>query len=259
LFENGAVRDSFLGHYDDLRGQVRMEIVRRHLSAVIDGSHRMRVLDIGCGDGRDCRWLADQGHSVIGLDPASAMIEQACKEHAGQAKGSLLFAQGDVETALADYGPGQFDLVLSHGVIMYQDDPAAFLARHVELARDGGKLSLLAKNADALAFRAAREASVDEAIRVLDDSNSIGHLGLATGAQTIQELSDFGFAAGATVYSWAGVRLFSDAPSDPVIEAKPDKIIELEWMAARRDPHRRTAALLHVLYLRGVDLSLLPA
>jgi len=37
----------------------------------------MRVLDLGCGTGRYCVLLAKQGASVVGVDPAVQMIEQA--------------------------------------------------------------------------------------------------------------------------------------------------------------------------------------
>jgi SAM-dependent methyltransferase len=261
LFDD-AVVDQFLAHYKDLRGRVRTEVVRRHLATVVLNNAKtpLRVLDVGCGDGRDCVWLAEQGHRVVGLDPAEAMIERARERAAGTAiAGRVEFDLGDVDSALQSFGPDAFDLVLSHGVLMYQSDPAPFVAAHVELVRRNGIVSLLAKNADAQSFRAAQEASVDEAIRLLDDSNGLGHLGLPSGAQTLQELADMAFGAGATVRSWAGVRMFSDSPSEPLREADVDKVIQLEWLASSRDPHRRTGALLHLLLLRGVDLSLLPA
>jgi len=173
--------------------------------------------------------------------------------------GRVLFEQGDAASAQDRFGLGTFDLVLSHGVLMYHDDPHQFVATHVRMLRPGGTLSLLAKNADSQPFRAAREASVDEAIRLLDDPQNVGHLGLRTGAQTLQDLAEMAFAAGATVRSWAGVRIFSDTPDDIVRGTDLEKVIQLEWLAARRDPHRRTGALLHLLLLRGIDLSLLPS
>jgi SAM-dependent methyltransferase len=262
LFDDRQVRERFLAHYDGLRGQVRTAVVRRHLTTIAARlkSARLRVLDVGCGDGRDARWLAELGHDVVAVEPSEEMLAVAAAQaHGLRAAGSIEFVHGDVSDVLALHGPESFDLVLSHGVIMYQEDPAAFVGLHVALLRDGGLLSLLAKNADALAHRAVKEASIDEAIRLLDDSQSIGHLGLSTRAQTIQELSQIGFGAGATVVSWAGVRVFTDSPSEELLETTHDRLIELEWRAARRDPHRRTAALLHVLLHRGVDLSHLPA
>ena len=262
LFDNEAVRNQFLAHYEELRGKVRREVVRRHLRAVLlDGAQGpLRVLDVGCGDGRDCLWLASLGHDVIGVDPTEGMLERAVELRDEVAvSGAVEFLRGDVDVAMRKFGAEAFDLVLSHGVLMYQDDPAPFVARHVELVRPDGMLSLLAKNADALAFRAAREASIDEAIRLLDDSQGLGHLGASVRAQTIQQLAEIGFAAGTTVRSWAGIRMFSDSPTESMLDADSDKVVELEWLASRRDPHRRAAALLHVLLLRGVDLSLLPS
>ena len=261
LFEDATVRERFLAHYDSLRGKVRTEVIRRHLQTIVLDPARapLRVLDVGCGDGRDALWLAGLGHQVIGFDASDSMLQAAEERLAEAGFAGVQFHRGDACSALSTYGAQAFDLVLSHGVLMYQQDPGAFVAEHLDLVRDNGTLSLLAKNSDALAFRAAHEASLDEAIRLLDDSQSLGHLGVPTGAQTIQRLADIGFAAGATVRSWAGVRMFTDTPSDILLQADDDKVVELEWLAARRDPYRRTAALLHVLLVRGVDLGLLPA
>jgi 2-polyprenyl-3-methyl-5-hydroxy-6-metoxy-1,4-benzoquinol methylase len=261
LFDNDEIRANYLAHFNDLRGKVRTAVVRRHLHEVglAESGRRLRILDVGCGDGRDSIWLAGLGHDVTGVDTAEGMIEAAVSGVADKdLAGSVEFVSGDVAFALDRFGPENFDLVLSHGVLMYQDDPPAFIAQHLELVRDGGLLSLLTKNADALAFRAAREASIDEAMMVLDDWSSTGHLGLTTGAHTIQNLADIGFRSGATVRSWAGVRTFSDTPTDPLLEATEEEVIDLEWSVALRDPHRRVGALLHVLLMRGVDMSLLP-
>lgn len=260
LFDRPEVRDRFLGHYETLRGQVREQIVRRHLASVaIDRAGGcLRVADIGCGAGRDTVWLAKQGHRVLALDPADSMVATTRAAVADAGVGALVDVErGAAARALEIAGAGAFDLVLSHGVIMYSDDPAAFIAEHLALTSPDGFLSLLAKNAEALVYRAVLEASLDDAMRLLDDSQSIGHLGVATTAQNVQQLSDFGMAAGATLHSWAGVRIFSDA--EAVEPADGSAMIELEWKAALRDPYRRRGALLHALLLKGVDLALLPA
>lgn len=36
-----------------------------------------KVLDVGCGSGRDTQFLRDEGHEVIGIDASSGMIEEA--------------------------------------------------------------------------------------------------------------------------------------------------------------------------------------
>jgi hypothetical protein len=112
-------------------------------------------------------------------------------------------------------------------------------------------LSVLAMNADAQSFRAVRESTVDEAIRLLDETKSIGRLGLVTHAQTFEQLSRMAAAAGATVRSWAGVRVFTDTLDEPFDHRVAEKLIELEWLASRRDPYRRVGVLLHLLLERG--------
>jgi SAM-dependent methyltransferase len=250
-FDDPRIRDPYLEHCETIRGRVRTAIVHRHLEAALAPvtTSRLRVLDVGCGDGRDAAWLAALGHEVLGLDCSRQMIGGAEDRYAATSfDGSLTFAHGTQKQALIDFGPGAFDLVLSHGVIMYQHDPRPFVAEHLALVGDGGTLSLLAKNVDALVHRAARERSVDEALRLLDGASGVGHLGVTTSAQSIQQLADFGAQSAATVRSWAGVRVFTDTRADPIAEAEDDQVIELEWRAARRDPHRQVAALLHVLY-----------
>jgi len=37
----------------------------------------VRVLDVGCGSGRDTAWLAEQGFRAVGVDLSSGMLEQA--------------------------------------------------------------------------------------------------------------------------------------------------------------------------------------
>jgi SAM-dependent methyltransferase len=261
LFADPELSGRFLDHYETLRGKVRREIVRRHLQEVVldSATWPLRVVDVGCGDGQDAIWLAAKGHDVLAVDTSPAMVERA-NENLAQAPDelSVTFSEGDVLSVLESDGESAFDLVLSHGVIMYQEDPGSFVALHLRLVKDMGMLSLLAKNTAGFVYRAAKEASVDEAMQALDDSRGLGHLGVSTGGQSIHEIASYGHEGGATVRSWAGVRIFSDSPTDVLIEEDDAKVIEFEWRAARRDPYRQTAALLHVLQLKGLDLSLLP-
>ena len=118
LFDDPEVREPYLKHYETVRGRVRTAIVQRHLQAVLSemNAESLRVLDVGCGDGRDSAWLAGLGHDVVAFDPSSEMIERARSQHcadglAGSA--SLEFRLGDHEQALAEFGPHSFDLVLT--------------------------------------------------------------------------------------------------------------------------------------------------
>ena len=65
------------------------------------------VLDIGCGDGRTSRRLAERGATVLGVDPDEFAIARA---RAGGSGGACRFRAADVlELALP---PAGFDLVV---------------------------------------------------------------------------------------------------------------------------------------------------
>jgi tellurite methyltransferase len=98
--------------------------------------HQARVLDLGCGEGRDSVFLAEQGHEVVGVDVALD----------GLRKGQLLAEDRGVRvrwvcTALPDLpARGPFDLVYSCGSIHYvaRGDRGALFARLRGLTRPGG-------------------------------------------------------------------------------------------------------------------------
>ena len=69
---------------------------------------RLRILDIGCGQGRDSLYAAAKGHDVLGIDLAPSGIqalEDAGKDLAGEVKGQV--------ADLTTYTPKQpYDLLL---------------------------------------------------------------------------------------------------------------------------------------------------
>lgn len=69
------------GAIDKYAGFVEQDPFRNglHYPAVINalGNLKQRILDVGCGDGRFPRMLADLGASVVGYDIDEKMIEQA--------------------------------------------------------------------------------------------------------------------------------------------------------------------------------------
>lgn len=52
------------------------------LLRAIEGDAPFRILDFGCGPGRDLRALCERGHAPIGLDGALPFVQMA-EEHAG--------------------------------------------------------------------------------------------------------------------------------------------------------------------------------
>ncbi len=74
-----------------------------------------RVLDLGCGEGRNAFFLAGRGHAVTAVDISAPGIEKLSALAAG--------AGLRIETAVADISryaiEGDWDLVMAHGVIDY--------------------------------------------------------------------------------------------------------------------------------------------
>lgn len=74
-----------------------------------------RVLDIGCGEGKDAVFLAKNGYLVSAFDIADAGLKKA-RELAQQNHVSIDFFKADIN----DYAPhAQFDIVFSSGVFHY--------------------------------------------------------------------------------------------------------------------------------------------
>jgi tellurite methyltransferase len=94
------------------------------------------VLDLGCGEGRDSVFLAEQRHDVVGLDLALDGLRKAAR---------LAEARGVQATwvcaALPDLPVrGPFDLVYSCGAIHYvaRGDRGELFSRLHRLTRPGG-------------------------------------------------------------------------------------------------------------------------
>lgn len=99
--------------------------------------HCRNALDIGCGDGRFARRLADRaGIAVTGIDPQHAMIERA---QAATRNPEIQFVEAD----FMQYDTHErFDLITATASLHHMPfEPA--LARMVALLRPGGILAVL--------------------------------------------------------------------------------------------------------------------
>ncbi len=96
-----------------------------------------RVADLGCGTGTLSLLLAEQGHTVTGVDFSPAMVERA------RAKAGHLaeFHVGDV--AEPPLEPAVHDVVLSRHVLWALPDPVGALTRWIGLLAPGGRLVLV--------------------------------------------------------------------------------------------------------------------
>ncbi len=90
-----------------------------------------RILDLGCSDGALGAKLADQGHSVIGVD---------VMEHDGVRDRLTDFHAADLDSGIPEAVGGDFDVVLAADVIEHVRSPATLLDQIKPLLRPGGSL-----------------------------------------------------------------------------------------------------------------------
>jgi ubiquinone/menaquinone biosynthesis C-methylase UbiE len=98
-----------------------------------------RIADLGCGTGTLSLLLAEEGHSVDGVDFSPEMVRRAVAK-VGSFPGTS-FVVGD-----AAYPPlpaASYEVVLCRHVLWVLPDPAAALARWVELLTSTGRLVLI--------------------------------------------------------------------------------------------------------------------
>lgn len=126
----------------------RLAVARLRASATPD----LTILDIGCGYGRDTRYLSTElGCGAVGLDPSPAAIEAARKEHASafrRSRGERLKAEyvvGDLERLRreADHA-GLYDVAFTCNVyhLLGPIGRREFAAALAAVTRPGGLLFL---------------------------------------------------------------------------------------------------------------------
>lgn len=241
---------------------VRQELVTRQLDEQIAGrfpvGQRLRVLDVGMGQGTQALRLLRAGHRVTGLERDARMLSAAHEALAAEPEGvreRMRIIEGDGRDTGVHFLPGSFDVVLCHGVLMYVEEPDPLVAGLARMLAPGGLLSLLVRNGDALAMRPGLSGDWRSALAAFDTTAYTNRLGLEVRADRLEALTATLAGIGAPLYAWYGVRVFTDTVPDgtppPADEDELSALLAAEERAGRTDPYRRVAALLHLCGVRG--------
>ncbi|MFE3517296.1 class I SAM-dependent methyltransferase [Streptomyces sp. NPDC059166] len=244
-----------------MRNTVRQELVARQLDEQIAArfpvGRRLRILDVGMGQGTQALRLARAGHTVTGLESDAEMLLSAREALAGEPEGireRVRLIEGDGRETGVHFLPGSFDVVLCHGVLMYVPEPDPLLAGLARMLAPGGLLSLLVRNADALAMRPGTAGDFGAALAAFDTDTYTNRLGLDVRADRLVALRATLAGIAAPLHAWYGVRVFTDnVPNEAELPGPEEleRIFAVEDRAGRTDPYRGVAALLHLCGVRG--------
>jgi S-adenosylmethionine-dependent methyltransferase len=143
--------------------------------------------------------------------------------------------------------------VLCHGVLGYFAQPEPLVDQLIRCAADGGVISIMTGNANAMAVRPAMERRWGDALASFDATTEVGVLGVQARADTVDELSQILRSRGVQPLRWYGVWLFVDwlefggAELDPSDSQQLAATAAVELEASRRDPYRQLSRVFHLL------------
>lgn len=102
-----------------------------------------RVLDAGCGTGRDAAELLSRhpGVDLVGVDGSSQMIAQARERLGARAEFAVRDLTEPLDVSELGARPGAFDAVMSVACLHWISDRDALFANLAEVLRPGGRLT----------------------------------------------------------------------------------------------------------------------
>ncbi|MDN5789795.1 MAG: methyltransferase domain-containing protein [Micrococcales bacterium] len=258
--------EPWLARFGNLRNVVRQEMVTRQIMAHLPVDRPLHVLDVGAGQGTQSLRLAALGHIVTAAEPEPRMRE-AFEYAAGLLPPDVRSRVDLLATDLAGLmhvtRPAAYDIVLCHGVLMYLPDSTSAIATLAGRAAPGGLVSLVGRNADALAWRPACRHDWATAAAMLDETEAArrerrdpryrNEIGVDARADTLTSLSIDCGRAGLDIEAWYGIRVSTDAvPLDEPVPGADElaAMLDVEERLGRTDPYRGMGNLLHLLARR---------
>ncbi len=246
-----GVAGTFSEYDTTVRGQVRYQVTRRNLTPYLR-QRSMSVLDIGGGSGPDAAWLVSLGHRVTIVEISEEQRLYAERRFnfflRPEERALITMVAGDLSQLSTE--AGSYDLVLCHGVAMYQPNPRSFIAEVCRWAKPKGIISVLEKGYYGAEARAVYNQEIDQLQELHESQKIINSLGIKVYAFTPDALETLIEMTGATIEQWSGIRVMSDRLFERVADmSKPafDTILEAEFSQGNNPGIRAQGQLLHFI------------
>ena len=107
----------------------------KYFDRIIPQWQGLRVLDVGCGGGYTCEFLAQRGAIVTGIDQSAACIKVA-KDHSAAMGLTIDYRVGMGESL--PYGDSCFDVVVCVDVLEHVESPADTVTEISRVLKPGG-------------------------------------------------------------------------------------------------------------------------
>lgn len=234
-----------------LRYAVVGEVLAGHAN---DLGGRLRVLDVGGGDGMDAVPLALAGHEVTIVDPSSSWLAEA-RRRAAEAGTTVTTIEGGLD----DLPDGEWDLVLCHFVLRYRtaevaDDLRTLAGR----MRPGGRLSVMDVNPDGRVLRALTTAGPAAALAELAAERAhVETFDVDVRKVPVTAVEAAASAAGLRVMGRYGNRIAGDLVTDEAAKHDPTffaDLLALELALHDREPFCRIGFAWQVVLAGGVPM-----
>lgn len=150
----GSFEEDYMFLYQEIVGKRNTEREIEFIESIIGERRRLRILDIACGFGRHSIPLAEEGHSVLGVDYSNYMVGKA-RERVSHIDVDASFIWGDMRDLSVPMR--QFDLVLqmftSFGYFESIDDDLRTLQSVCRVLAEHGQYILDVNNIESFSRR----------------------------------------------------------------------------------------------------------
>ena len=103
----------------------------------LEGLEPGSILDVGCGTGRLMKQAVERGFEAYGIDPAPAMVEEACQS-TGLGSDRVRIASA----ASLPFDAGRFDVVVECGALIHVPDISAAAREMFRVTKPGGVIRI---------------------------------------------------------------------------------------------------------------------